>query len=92
MSDFRELALRIFRKVCPGVDPAISMEPQVLEAAFREVGNYDFVKQKCVEFANSGNFPAEGPFTPLYLSIGYTEDHSNPRGFRFELPNKGGTE
>jgi hypothetical protein len=82
----RAAAEYVFRKVCPEVDPALSLEIAVLESAFREVNDIDFVKAQITMFLRKEEFPADGPFRPLYIAIGYQQDRSDPRGFRFVKP------
>jgi hypothetical protein len=82
------MAAAVFRRICPEVNPDHSLEIPILESAFREVGDLGFVKACCVEFAEARNFPEDGPFTPLYLRLGYREDERDPRGYRFQTPHR----
>ncbi len=64
--DWRRRATALFTVVCPDVDPACTLEITVLESVFKQIDNSERVKRAIREFIETGEFPPDEPFRPLY--------------------------
>lgn len=78
-----DLAKRVLLRVNPDADPAMSLELPVLTKAFCNVDDEAAIIAAVKEFFRAGHFPKDGPFSPLYLLLGYKE---TPDGYVFAPP------